>query len=69
MGGMKVRVNGVEREVSAGCTLRELIEQMELGKQAVAAEVNKQLVPRRKQEETRLNEGDSVELVALVGGG
>lgn len=66
---MKVRVNGEEREVASGCTIRMLVVEMGMGAQAVAAEVNKSLVPRRKHEETVLKEGDVVELVSLVGGG
>jgi sulfur carrier protein len=66
---MKVTVNGVAREVSEGTTVRALVEAMGMGKQAVAAEVNKTLVPRRTQDEAVLKDGDVVELVALVGGG
>jgi sulfur carrier protein len=66
---MKVTVNGVEREVKEGETVRMLVEAMGMANQAVAAEVNKTLVPRRRQEETVLKEGDAVELVSLVGGG
>ena len=67
--GMNVHVNGTDRDVKAGTTVRALVEEMGMGAQAVAAEVNKQLVPRRKQEATVLKEGDVVELVSLVGGG
>lgn len=67
--GMKVRVNGTDRDVQAGTTVRALVQEMGMANQAVAAEVNKQLVPRRKQDETVLKEGDVVELVSLVGGG
>ena len=66
---MKVVVNGQEREVPAGTTVRALIERMGLGNQACAAEVNLALVPRREHEARTLQAGDRVELVALVGGG
>ncbi|MFO0832123.1 MAG: sulfur carrier protein ThiS [Phycisphaerales bacterium] len=66
---MRVVVNGVEREVAEGTTVRALIVQMGMGDQAVAAEVNRRLVPRREQEGAVLRPGDSVELVSLVGGG
>jgi thiamine biosynthesis protein ThiS len=66
---MIVVVNGKDQELPAGTSVRALIEQMGLGKQACAAEVNRQLVPRREQDGRELKEGDRVELVSLVGGG
>lgn len=66
---MQIHVNGEPRTLDAPTTLRELIESLGLGQAAVAAEVNKALVPRRDHESTTLAEGDTVELVTLVGGG
>lgn len=66
---MKIQVNGAEREVAAGSSVRTLIEDLGLGQAACAAEVNKALVPRREQTSRVLQEGDQVELVSLVGGG
>lgn len=66
---MKVTVNGQERELPAGTSVRSLIEQMGLARQACAAEVNKELVPRREHESRAIKDGDRVELVSLVGGG
>ncbi len=66
---MRIFVNGREEEVRKGESVRALIERMNLGRAACAAEVNKKLVPRKEQETTELREGDRVELVSLVGGG
>lgn len=66
---MKVIVNGEARELPEGETIASLIERLGLGKGACAAEVNKRLVPKREHAGTPLREGDSVELVTLVGGG
>lgn len=66
---MKVVVNGQATEVAEGTTVRVLIESLGLGRGACAAEVNKELVPRREHESRRLREGDAVEIVSLVGGG
>ncbi|WP_432797495.1 sulfur carrier protein ThiS [Poriferisphaera sp. WC338] len=65
---MKLIINGEEREI-AGATVREVVVELGLGDQPVAVEVNKAVVPKRKHEETMLNEGDVLELVTLVGGG
>ena len=49
--------------------MAELVEQLGLGKAAVAVEVNREVVPRRAHAQTPLREGDRIEVVTLVGGG
>lgn len=66
---MTIVVNGEKRDVAAGTTLRSLIEQMGLGTKACAAEVNRELVPKAEHPARPLKDGDSVELVTLIGGG
>lgn len=66
---MTVTVNGAKLEIAPGTTIAALIEELGLGRAAVAAEVNKALIPKRRHAETVLAEGDAVELVSLVGGG
>ena len=66
---IKIIVNGQDKEITEQATVRQLIEQLELGKAAVAVEVNKELIPKKIHETTILNDGDVVELVTLVGGG
>jgi thiamine biosynthesis protein ThiS len=66
---IKLTVNGQEKEVADGLTVRQLIVELELGKAAVAVEVNRELVPKRNHDATVLQDGDIVELVTLVGGG
>jgi sulfur carrier protein len=66
---MKLTVNGKEHQAQPGQTVRQLIEDLGLGKAAVAVELNRQVIPRRQHETTTLNEGDVLELVTLVGGG
>jgi thiamine biosynthesis protein ThiS len=66
---MTVVVNGKEQEVPDGTTVRQLVERLGLGGSPCAAEVNKDLVPRREHESRRLKPGDHVEIVTLVGGG
>jgi thiamine biosynthesis protein ThiS len=66
---MKIAVNGKEREVAPGTSVRQLIELLAPKGAACATEVNRELVPRREQEKRALQEGDQVEIVTLVGGG
>jgi len=65
---MKVRVNGQEREVSEGTTLRQLIEQFKLTPEKVAIEWNRRIARAEKYDQ-ELGAGDEVEIVTFVGGG
>jgi thiamine biosynthesis protein ThiS len=62
-------VNDKQREAPEGTTVAGLIELVGLSGSPCAAEVNKELVPKREHAERVLSEGDRVELVTLVGGG
>ena len=64
-----ITVNAETKPIQPGTTLRAIIISMGLEKNAVAAEVNGTLVPRRQHETHVLQAGDNVELVSLVGGG
>lgn len=66
---MNVTVNGEDRTLPDGATVAELIELMGLAGSICAAEVNGHVVPRDTRQEKRLEEGDVVEIVSLVGGG
>ncbi len=66
---MEIQVNGEKQAVEANMTVRQLIETLGLGDAAVAVELNRDVVPRKRHEDTVLGEGDVVELVTLVGGG
>jgi len=65
---MNLTINGESRTVSAE-TLSALIEQLGMRPDRVAIELNRDIVPRDRWPETRLNEGDRLEIVHFVGGG
>jgi thiamine biosynthesis protein ThiS len=67
--GMQIQVNGEMRQVPEGATVATLLEQLNLPADRVAVERNRDLVPRRRHGETALAEGDTLEVVTLVGGG
>lgn len=66
---MHVTVNGEPREVREGLSIDELLTELGLATSICAAEVNQRLVPRDERSTTTLTEGDTVEVVTLVGGG
>lgn len=66
---IRIHVNGEREDVPAGTTLAALIEARGLAPDQVAAEVNRDLVPRDARGERVLEGGDRIELVTMVGGG
>lgn len=66
---MRIVVNGQPTELPEGVSVRDLLERLGLKDAPCAAEVNRELVPRREHTRRTLREGDVVEVVTLVGGG
>lgn len=69
MPSIQITVNAEPHEIEQGTTLAALIERLGLAGRPCAAEVNKVLVPKKDHEARELADGDTVELVTLVGGG
>jgi len=65
---MKLTLNGETKNTEAR-TIRDLLVELGLGDQAVAVEVNQQVIPKARHDQTSLSDGDAIELVTLVGGG
>lgn len=66
---MQITVNGEPQDLSDGATVRDLLQGRGLDPRYLAAEVNRQVVPRARHAEHTLRAGDVVEIVTLVGGG
>jgi sulfur carrier protein len=66
---MTLQLNGEQREVPDGLSLAGLVEWLELPADRVAIERNQEVVIRASWNETRLENGDRLEIVRMVGGG
>jgi sulfur carrier protein len=66
---MRIVLNGAPRDFADGATITVLLEAEALGNRRVAVEVNGAIVPRSRHGETRLADGDRVEIVHALGGG
>jgi thiamine biosynthesis protein ThiS len=66
---VRIVFNGQEREITPNATIAELLAELQLTPKLVAVEVNRDVVPRTRHAEHRLQTGDEVEVVTLVGGG
>ncbi len=64
-----ITVNGDERQVPAGLTLRGLLAHFDLHERLVVVECNKEIVRRGDLGEVEVRPGDVIELVHFVGGG
>ncbi len=66
---MHLFINGEERTVDSPLSLAQLIERLGMKGDRVAVELNREIVARAQWAETRLNDGDRLEIVHFVGGG
>jgi sulfur carrier protein len=66
---MLLVVNGESTVAPDAITVEGLLKHMELGGRRVGVEVNRVVVPRSLHGQTRLNEGDRIEIIEFVGGG
>lgn len=67
--GMRLIINGEEKTFTAVSTLPELIDALGMKGDRVAVELNREIVPRGQWNDTRLQDGDRLEIVHFVGGG
>ncbi len=66
---MRLHINGEEKDFPELSTLAELVEKLGAKADRLAIELNRNIVPRREWDSTRIKEGDSLEIVHFVGGG
>jgi len=66
---IQLSVNGQVQSVDPGASVVRLLESLELVGKRVAVERNGEIVPRSRYAETRLTDGDRLEIVVAVGGG
>ena len=66
---MHLTLNGETFIFSTGNTVQQLLGQLHLTDRPVAVERNGHIVPHAAFDQTELTEGDTLEVVTLVGGG
>lgn len=66
---IEVTLNGDAREVAAGLSVTQLLEQLGLQPRLVVVEHNREILDRARYEVTEVRPGDTLELVHFVGGG
>lgn len=66
---MQIQLNGEAYPLDEPITLTDLVERLGLAGKRLAIELNLEIVPRSQFAETRLADGDRVEIVHAIGGG
>ena len=66
---IRVRLNGDDRDVPAGLTVRALLERLDLTPDLIVVERNRDILNRDSYTDVEVTEGDVLELVHFVGGG
>jgi thiamine biosynthesis protein ThiS len=64
-----VRLNGKQRRVPAGLTVGTLLDSLQLERELVVVELNREILKRERYGDVPVSEGDTVEIVHFVGGG
>jgi len=66
---IRIRLNGVEREVADALSVAELLAANGYAQRRVAVEINREIVPKSRHDLHCVNDGDRVEIVHALGGG
>jgi sulfur carrier protein len=64
-----ILLNGATQQVNSAWTIADLLRERKIESRYCAVECNRQVVPREQHADHRLQSGDEVEIVTLVGGG
>jgi thiamine biosynthesis protein ThiS len=66
---MTLTINGENRDFDNITTLSELVSHLGMKPDRVAIELNRELIRRDRWPQTKLSDGDQLEIVHFVGGG
>lgn len=64
-----IRLNGQDKSIPAQLSLAELLDQLEVDPQKIAVAKNLEVILRAELRNTRMVEGDEIEIFHAVGGG
>jgi thiazole synthase len=64
-----ITLNGEKKTLPDSLSVKDLVDQLGYDRRRIAVEVNQEVVPSARHPERRLQAGDAVEIVTLVGGG
>lgn len=66
---MEIQVNGEKRHWDGPATVLALLEALGVRPATVAVERNLRIVPREEMDREMIHDGDTIEIIRMVGGG
>ena len=66
---MILKINGIEKNIHSSCNLAALLLELEITLPHCAVALNQEVIPNSKLKQTKIRDGDNVEIVHAVGGG
>ena len=66
---MILKINGIEKNINSSSNLAALLLELEIASPHCAVALNQEVIPNSKLKQTKIRDGDNVEIVHAVGGG
>ena len=66
---MLLKINGKEKNIYSSDNLADLLLELEIVSPHCAIALNKEVIPNSKLKQTKVHNGDNIEIVHAVGGG
>ena len=66
---MILKINGIEKNIHSSSNLAALLLELEITLPHCAVALNQEVIPNSKLKQTKIHDGDNVEIVHAVGGG
>ncbi len=64
-----ITLNGEQRQLRAGSTVSDVLDELGMNRDGVAVAVNRRVVPRSEHAENEVPDGAEIEVIRAVGGG
>jgi len=66
---MKLKVNNIQKEFDRELSVNDLLRHLEIHHRRVAITINDNIIKRDEREAKILKDGDTVDIIEMVGGG
>ncbi|MBU1627485.1 sulfur carrier protein ThiS [bacterium] len=66
---MEITVNGEKLSIETAITMSNLLDELNIKREALAVELNKNILPKSEYDTKIIIDGDMLEIIQFVGGG
>jgi thiamine biosynthesis protein ThiS len=66
---MEITINGEKRNLMSEMTMSNLLDELDIKREALAVELNKNILPKSEYDSMIIKDGDVLEIIQFVGGG